>query len=467
MAARYHPLVLRIAPVAAALVALALIAAVLRGTSSANDAFEEAAGVLGAFGIIVLACATRPAWPLSLGLALTSFSGHWGNMGIGLPLDRVLVVAGLLSTLVRARVRDKHALRTRPVDWLLALVALYAVVSAVLAGTLDDHIARFALIDRLSLLGFVLFFAAPIAFRERRDQEVLLGVLVALGAYLGLTALFETTGPDALVIPHYITDPTIGTHVDRARGPFTEAGENGLMLFATFVASVIAAVTWRSARARQLAVAVAALCALGVLLTVTRAAWLGAVAGTLIALMAARETRRYVVPAIAVSLLGVVVAFAAVPRLHERAQKRADDQRPLWDRQNSDSAALRMIAARPVLGFGWGRFRTDSFDFYRQSPDHPLSFVRNLHNVYLSVAVELGLLGTELWLLAIAVVLFGAIMRRGPPELRTWKLGLIAVATSYAVTAASSPLQYAGPTLLLWTWAGVAWGGYRGPTLSA
>jgi O-antigen ligase len=120
-----------------------------------------------------------------------------------------------------------------------------------------------------------------------------------------------------------------------------------------------------------------------------------------------------------------------------------------------------MIRERPVLGWGWGRFRTDSRDFYRQSPDYPLSFVRGLHNVYLTMAVELGLLGAELWLLAIAVVLFGAIFRRGPPSLRPWKLGLIAVAVSYGLTAISTPLAYAGPTLLLWTWAGVAWGATR------
>jgi len=39
-------------------------------------------------------------------------------------------------------------LRTEPIHWLLGLVTLYALVSAVFAGTLDDTIARYALIDR-------------------------------------------------------------------------------------------------------------------------------------------------------------------------------------------------------------------------------------------------------------------------------------------------------------------------------
>ena len=68
------------------------------------------------------------------------------------------------------------------------------------------------MLDRLSLVGFVLFFVAPKAFREESDRHILLGTLVALGAYLGLTALFETVGPDALVVPDYISDPSVGTH---------------------------------------------------------------------------------------------------------------------------------------------------------------------------------------------------------------------------------------------------------------
>ena len=114
---------------------------------------------------------------------------------------------------------------------------------------------------------------------------------------------------------------------------------------------------------------------------------------------------------------------------------------------------------RPLLGFGWGRFPADSPRYYRQSAGLS-AHVRpaQLHNVYLSNAVELGLIGALLWLVAVAVAIIGSILRRGPPALRPWKIGLLAWAICYAISALSTPLGFALPTLLLWTWAGIARG---------
>jgi O-antigen ligase len=447
-----------VALAAALAMAAGLAAATQIDTGNPAASFERGLGVAAALAAIVLAVATRPAWPLSIGLALTVFSGHWDDMGIPVAFDRVLILSAVVSTFVRAHVDEAGPLRTRPIDWALGVVAAYAIVSAILAGTIDDHGPRFALLDRLALVGFALFFIAPRAYRTERERRILLGTLVALGGYLGVTALLETVGPEALIVPQYITDPAIGTHADRARGPFAEAGANGLMLFFCAVASAIAALTWRDRRARGVAVLVVVLCGLGVLFTVTRAAWLGCVVGSVAALLAARETRRYLVPVLALGAVGTLLAFALVPGLQGRADQRADDQYPLWDRKNSNAAALRMIADKPVLGFGWGRWRTDSWDYYRQSPDYPLTFVDNVHNVYLANAVELGLLGTLLWLGVVAVVGAGSVLRRGPPAMRPWKLGLVGLIAASAVIATTTPAHFAAPTLLLWLWAGLAWG---------
>ena len=441
--------------------ALAMAAALAAGTQidTGNPAasFERAMGVGAALAVIALALAARPAWPLSIGLALTVFSGHWERMGSPVAFDRVLIIAAIASVLVRARI-DGETLRTRPIDWALAAFTVYAVVSAILAGTIDDHEARFALLDRLSLVGFALFFVAPRVFRTEHDRNILLGVLVALGGYLGVTALLETVGPDALIVPSYITDPSIGRHLDRARGPFTEAGANGLMLFFCGVAATVAVMTWRDVRARRIAALVVGLCALGVLLTLTRAAWLGCVGGTFAMLLAARETRRYIPHVAVAGAVGALLAFALIPGLEASADRRANDQYPLWDRKNSNAAAMRMLAEKPVLGFGWGRWRTDSWEYYRQSPDYPLTFVDNVHNVYLANAVELGLLGLLLWLAVVGMVAGGAILRRGPPAVRPWKLGLVGLVAAYAVIATTTPAHFAAPTLLLWAWAGLAWG---------
>jgi O-antigen ligase len=377
-------------------------------------------------------------------------------MGIPVPFDRVLVLSGIASALVREW-RERQALRTRPIDWLLVVVGGYALCSAVLAGTIDESSPRFNLLDRFSLVAFLAFFVAPFAFRDARDRQILLGTLVALGGYLGLTALIETVGPRSVLVPAYIDDPLVGIHFDRARGPFAEAAANGMILYACAIASVIAALTWRDRRLRGTAVAVAALCLLGTLLTVTRAIWIGTVAGTIIALLAARETRRYVPGAVVAGAAVVLVAFAAIPGLQAQAEERRENDRPVWARQNSNAAALRMLDEKPTFGFGWGTYRTESREYFRQAEDYPLVFIRDVHNLYLGNAVELGLFGAGIWLFALVWAVGGGITRRGPPDLRPWKIGLLGMACMYLVVGSTTPLSFTLPTLLLWTWAGICW----------
>jgi putative inorganic carbon (HCO3(-)) transporter len=435
------------------------VAIAVAAQSDQAEGFKLAAGVVAGTALVFVALAARPAWTLSIGLALSVFNTHWGNMGIPFSIDRVFLVAGILSVLARQiHAGGWRRLRTEPIHWLLAATALYAVVSTVLAGTLDDPTAQSGLLGRLGLIPFALFFAAPFAFREERDRRVLLGTLVALGAYLGITALLETTGPSWLIVPQYITDPNVGIHFDRARGPLVEASGDGLVMFACLIACVMALGIWRSRRWRQVAIAVAALCALGILFTVTRSVWLGAGIGALAAMLATPRTRRLLVPTAAIAALLVVGAFATIPGLSGKADSRANSQSPLWDRKNSDAAAGRMIDARPLFGFGWGRFGQDSANYYVQNPNYPLSGVADVHNVFLSNAVELGLLGGLLWLVALLAGVGGSILKRGPPELRPWKIGLLALFASWLVIANTTPMSLALPSLLLWAWAGIARG---------
>jgi O-antigen ligase len=156
----------------------------------------------------------------------------------------------------------------------------------------------------------------------------------------------------------------------------------------------------------------------------------------------------------------VLASFALIPGLEAKAITRAQAQVPIWDRQNLNAAAIRMIEAKPLLGFGWQRFHQASPDYFRQAPNYPLTATKEpLHNAFLSNAVELGILGTILWLVAISLVLGGAIFRRGPPEFEPWRAGLIAYTVMWVVVANFTPLERPFVSILLMTWAGVLWAG--------
>jgi putative inorganic carbon (HCO3(-)) transporter len=442
--------------------ALLMAAAALAAHRQADevDAFMRGVAVLAAGGLVVVAGLTRPAWTFSIALALSVFSSQWHEMGVPFSPDRLLMATGIAVVLWRELVVGAGArVRPRPIHWLLALVAFYAIVSAILAGTIGQRDAQFELLDRLGLLPFVLFAIAPVVFEDRRDRDVLLGVLTVVGAYLGLTALFETTGPKALVLPHYISDPALGIHADRARGPFLEAGANGLALLTCGVAAGIATIQERHrARLRTGAGLVTVLCALGMLMTLTRVVWLSGAIGLVVGLLLAKETRRYALPAAALGAILTVAAFAVVPGLHQKAVTREGDQYPLWDRKNSNAAAVRMIKARPLFGFGWSRFSQDSVEYYRQSPNYPLTTVPDLHNVVLSNAVALGLIGAALWAWAGIAAIGGAMLARVPRDARAWQIGLGVMAIGWAVSATSTPLGFPFPTMALWVVAGMVGG---------
>lgn len=428
---------------------------------SAVDGFERGLWVIVLGGVAVTAFAVPPAWSISGALALSMFQRNWDLLGAPFSVDRYAILLAIASVLAREWRHRDGRLQTRPIDWLLIVTALYAVCSALVVGALAYDDPRFELLDRFGLIPFALFFIAPFAFRTEADRRVLMGTLVGVGGYLGVTAVLETIGADPLIVPSYITDDSVGIHADRARGPFLEAGANGLILYACAVAAVIAFLKWNDPRARKIALFVAGLCLLGVILALTRVVWIGAAVATPVALAAARETRRFVVPALLVGALVWLVALATIPGLRAEVDKRRNDNKQtVWTRKNSNSAALRMIDDRPLLGFGWGTFETQSYGYYRQAQDYPMVFVpfNNLHNVYLQNAVELGLVGTALWAFSLLAVLAGGILRRGPPELRPWKIGLLAVALAQLIAWATVPAEYIMPTLLLWLWAGVAWG---------
>jgi putative inorganic carbon (hco3(-)) transporter len=418
-------------------------------------------------GVAVLALVSDPAWSLAGAVAASMFSGRWAELGLSVPLDRMLLLLTVAALVVRMPLSRPCWPRVRFVHVVLLAAALFASASAFAHGTGLAGSGLFALLDRFGLVPFASFVLAPIVFDTPGRRAILLGALVATGAYLGLTALAEGLRLTELVWPRYIADASVGIHAERARGPFVSGTAMGTALWGCSVAALVIVSATRGSWIRVAAALVAALCVLGVFLTLTRTVWVGAIVAAVITLGLTSGLRRYLVPAAVGGALLVYGAMLALPDVAEQARTREATQSSVWDRQNSNAAALRMFEARPLVGFGWDRFEEESAPYYRQAREYPLSAVGQVHNVYLSNLAELGLIGTSLWLLALLVGVGGALLRRPPPGLRPWRTGLLAIATMWVIAAALDPLPYVFPNLLLWTWAGVLWAGSASGTHDA
>jgi putative inorganic carbon (HCO3(-)) transporter len=396
-----------------------------------------------------------PCYALSAGILLSAFAGNWPRLGVPGPAspDRLLLAGGILAVLLRwPPCRDRPRLQITGAHVLLALAAIYALGSALVAGTLTKRDSFLLLVDTFGLMPFALFLTAPIAFRTAEQRQVLLVAFVALGTYLGLTVLFETVKLDALVWPRYILDPSAGIHAGRGRGPFLEAVTNGLALFTCAVVCAIAARVWREPAARILAGAVGFVCLVGTFLSLQRSVWIGAAVAICVGMITTAEGRRRLVPMAVATAIGIASAVVLVPGLQERATARINEKETLWDRRNLAHAAINMVEARPLTGFGWAHFQRDSPEYFEQAFEYPLTAVGfGVHNTPLSYAAELGL---TLWLLGLVFGIGGTLATRGPPDLLPWRVGLLMVATATIVVISAVPPS-ALPNRVLWLMAGV------------
>jgi O-antigen ligase len=419
-----------------------------------------------------------PAVTMCAAIVLTVFSGGWSQMGFGnLPLNRLLILAALLQVFLRSPgAAGLPPIRVRGVHLAMAATLLYAVASAAVAAELGKEVEYLLLIDVFGLTPFLIFLVAPVVFAGERERDWLLATLVGLGAYLGLTAVFESLGPHSLVFPSYVRHAEFESAIEvgaaaKAAGPFQAPVAMGFACFASAVAGVIALQRWRRPWPRRLAGAVTLLCLFGCLLTLERGVWIATVAGVLVAALATHSGRRWLLPGIALTAIALVGAFALSPQLQDRVSERATYQQSLWDRKNQTSTGIRMVEARPLLGFGFGRYDDESLEYFRQPADYPMSGyyhgvtigafdeVLPIHNTYLAYAVELGLVGLALWLVSLLWAVGGAALAPGPAALRPWKVGLLAIAAFFLVVSVVDPHTAPFPMVVLFAWAGLA----RGP----
>jgi putative inorganic carbon (hco3(-)) transporter len=424
--------------------------------------FPWAVGLLLAVSVGCIVWLLDPAYGMSGAVVLSAFAGNWSKLGVPGPLspDRLLLAAAILAVLLRSPAcADRPKLQITGTHVLLALAALYALASSIVVGTVAQNDAFLRLVDTFGIMPFLLFLTAPLAFRTYAQRQILLVAFVVLGTYLGLTVVFETVKLDALIFPKYIIDPSYGIHVGRGRGPFVEAVTNGLALFTCAVACAIAVAQWRGPQARFIAGAVGLLCLVGSYLSLERSVWIGTTIATCVGLLAARGARRYLPPVLVALVVGLGAALLFVPGLHKEVTERVDQKETLWDRRNLARAALNMVEAKPLLGFGWARFQKNSADYFQQSADFPLTATTfGVHNTPLAYAAELGLTGVTLWALAFVFGVGGALLTRGPPDLLPWRVGLLSVALA-TLTVISAVPPSAWPNRAIWLLAGVVWSG--------
>ena len=390
-----------------------------------------------------------------LGLVATMFSGHSEALGLPIGLDRILLPAALaLAFLDR---RDRWW-RMRSAHLAMAALAVLATVSFVTIGYHEDTEAVFTILDRI-YIPFLLFTFAPYCLGTSRRRAVLLRALTVTGLYLAITTILEAAGVHSLLLPRYIAEHhatlTLGAdEVMRAGGPFLFGEPNGMTLAMCGFAAVLLAARSRGFT-RTAALVIAPVAFTACIATMFRSVWLGLALGIVAVALTRWQWAKWlpVIATIAVVALGA--GAIALPAFAGDVATRASTSRSLWDRVNTNDAAVRIMSEEPLTGIGWQQFVHIGGDYVRQGDTEPLTTTEiEVHNVFLSRGAELGIPGLVLFVLTVLLGPVAALLRPVRADLAAWQLFLLASFSVWFVVSMTSPNPYPLPTFLLWTLAG-------------
>ena len=234
-----------------------------------------------------------------------------------------------------------------------------------------------------------------------------IAVILLFGVYLSLTAVLEMTKQWSLVFPQYIGDPKLGIHFGRARGPMLQSVRLGMCL------NLCLAILWtfplwiysRERWAWLLAIGLTPLFMLAIMLTYTRSIWMGtgAIVIILLSTMLKGKVRTLTLGTLFMSAIvgGLVIGPSLVA--FKREYSEAETLESTKMRGAFAYVSLQMFKDSPIIGFGFNQFQVYNRPYLDdRTTNIRLESIRGYvhHNSFLSLLVDLGLIGAMLYVIA-------------------------------------------------------------------
>ena len=242
---------------------------------------------------------------------------------------------------------------------------------------------------------------------QNRNVWPAITVVLLFGIYLSVTAIFEITKQWSFVFPSFIGDPKLGIHFGRARGPMLQSIQLGICLNLCLIALWVFPV-WLYSHQRwawMLAFTLTPLFLAAIFTTYTRSIWMGAAAilVILLATMLQGKIRTAVLGSILV--FGIVGGLLIGPSLvaFKREYSEAETLESTRMRGAFAYVSWKMFQDSPITGFGFNQFQVNSKMYLDdRTTNIRLESIRGYvhHNSYLSLLVDLGLIGATLYMIA-------------------------------------------------------------------
>lgn len=333
---------------------------------------------------------------------------HAGGASAGLvlyPFDFPLVA--LTGLWLLDALGSRKPIHFYSIDVAAILLIIWSTLSVI--NSLDIQLSVFELLRMTKL--YLLSRVVVSNVRRRRDvRDVLVALLIGLLLQSGIAVLQYTVGLDFGLGLYAVGD------LNRVSGLI--GWPNTLGAYAATVVSVAFAL-WMSDADRRLGLLVRVACIAGffpLILSFSRGAWISVLPGVAIGIFLGWRTgwlgTRSLVRLVVIALSFAVVASLFAGSMSVRLMEVDPSMSVVVDRVKLNQVALSMIKAHPLLGVGINTFVDAMGPYDATGVTH--YFTEPVHNVYLLVAAETGLVGLGLFLL-----LMLAAFREGLRAVRT------------------------------------------------
>jgi putative inorganic carbon (HCO3(-)) transporter len=353
-----------------------------------------------------------PAAPVPLALQIAVGVFLFGST-FSIALTQTALGVALLLWLGFAALRKAPPPRRTMLDLPLLVFIAVSFVAALLSDRRGESLAN---LKNYGLMVVIYLIASLVT--TRRSALRYFGALLASG-----------TGVAAYGIAIYLMGKGAGT-LGRTAGPFSNAMTfGGILLALCSLFLAVAVGSGVSAWLRRAAAAGAAVCFVALFFSFTRSSWVGAVVSIVVILAFLRT--RWLVPFAAALVLFVVL----LPAPYRARVESIWNPRHMTNvhRLQLMKGGIAIIKDHPVIGVGT---KDLAEEYRRYKPPDAVQVFGHMHNIFLQIAVQMGLVGLAAfcWLL----VSFFRVAARNltldlPPPERAWVVGSIGALAGFVV----------------------------------
>ncbi|MFZ5917465.1 MAG: O-antigen ligase family protein [Chloroflexota bacterium] len=381
----------RFIPIAILVIGLGVLLGFLMNTPETSELFVSIAVLFVVLVIIV----NDPLHGVMVWLFFTAFLETWINipMGAGIPdLEFSRFIAAFLAIFMLARAATGQHRFSRPgLVEACIVMAFFGIALAAPRSTDPRDVLQSALTEYLIPLG--LYFFTKNLVRDKNDLHKLFWVIAFFGFVVALYAMYEQATGNILFLAKGREDKTYTVYsasLHLLRGLLGRSGNFGRVLVTSIPVSFYLFFESKKFSHRFMHVAMLLVQAFGMFLTYNRTSWYALIISLSILAFSYPQFRRvYLV----IVFVAAAVLWATWDQVNESAvvQERVNEKTEDFNGRSARwEAGWNMWQAKPIQGWGFGRYESESGNF--RSDGFRWDF-QAIENDFLDILVGSGLLG--------------------------------------------------------------------------